>query len=894
MSQQTIVSSNIMDQALNLNLMQNLLKGSKGNSCFWTTISNYILLIGQDQFKSLFKAIVDKVSAEIQKANFTTLVGLYDVASSLVSKLFFFLKPLFWVVNRIKCLFKDDTPMIGQYHTMSIDVSPYDKCLYFPMEFKQCFWESILKPKYSNFIKFRQEVVSLSQKDKTSIITEEKFSNIVITTDDFEAKLMSPIKFEFINNGSKTIHSLAKLKVEYNLFDDGDYYEFLEESGRTASLKENELDYISLNLYVLIPNVHISAALKSTFYDWKDLCDLLNNGKFPIFIETYFYAFSNCISPPRLYFTSDRTDVNARRLINDLNHVNITPQKQSIIINKEIMKLYNIDVKIPTLEKILPLIKDYVYRISFNDERFKIYFIFCVFVMLMFNESRVLIKKTYDEIKKTRKYPKYFEIKDYCVKPIEGGETSPRDSFCNVFNIPIDVNDHTAFICKIYCCCPYFENSESKDILEPFVERIENFFNKTVPQPFRSDNGLKFFINYLFKSCSFLEVPFPNIELGSSSSGSKSSSSDSSANKEQSVDICLTSKNNNDNVELQNKFIKFCQNICEQIVSDNEPDKNIDVYTISIDRQEVKSEKPNPDFEIWKQKIDLLKELTESKDPAAIKQYGEMCALQPTSVIESVSINKIIKRTKINSVQKSLSTMYLSKKDKTTLTSLLHTFRNNIKKFEKLGLPKKLGVLLHGLPGCGKTSTVIAIATYLQKDIYYLNLNGVKTNEELSMLFDYVVKETSTSGIIVMEDVDAMTKVVHKRNYDIISPQSLTTVDLIDSNENPLTLEYFLNILQGTLTRDNSVFIATTNHLEILDPAFYRAGRFDIKIEMKPADHYQISEIYKTFFERPIDEEKLKKIPQHKYTPAQFIFKFAEFIIDPNASDDEILNEFYD
>ena len=479
---------------------------------------------------------------------------------------------------------------------------------------------------------------------------------------------------------------------------------------------------------------------------------------------------------------------------------------------------------------------------------------------------------------------------------MEGGERTPRDSFCNVFNIPIDVNDHTAFISKIYCCCPYFENSESKDILEPFVERIEKFFNKTVPQPFRSDNGLKFFINYLFKSCSFLEVPFPNIELGSSSSGS-------SANKEQSVDICLTSKNNN-NVELQNKFIKFCQNICEQIVSDNEPDKNIDVYTISIDRQEVKSEKPNPDFEIWKQKIDLLKELTESKDRAAIKQYGEMCALQPPSVIESVSINKIIKSTKINSVQKSLSTMYLSKKDKTTLTSLLHTFRNNIKKFEKLGLPKKLGVLLHGLPGCGKTSTVIAIATYLQKDIYYLNLNGVKTNEELSMLFDYVVKETSTSGIIVMEDVDAMTKVVHKRNYDVvsdkvrpseaISPQSLTTVDLIDSNENPLTLEYFLNILQGTLTRDNSVFIATTNHLEILDPAFYRAGRFDIKIEMKPADHYQISEIYKTFFERPIDEEKLKKIPQHKYTPAQFIFKFAEFIIDPNASDDEILNEFYD
>jgi ATP-dependent 26S proteasome regulatory subunit len=109
-----------------------------------------------------------------------------------------------------------------------------------------------------------------------------------------------------------------------------------------------------------------------------------------------------------------------------------------------------------------------------------------------------------------------------------------------------------------------------------------------------------------------------------------------------------------------------------------------------------------------------------------------------------------------------------------------------------------------------------------------------------------------------------------------------------------LSLEYFLNILQGTLTRDNSVFIATTNHLEILDPAFYRPGRFDIKIEMKPADHYQIEQIYQTFFDRPINQENLKQISEFKWTPAQFIFKFAEYISNPNASDTEILGEFYD
>jgi ATP-dependent 26S proteasome regulatory subunit len=198
------------------------------------------------------------------------------------------------------------------------------------------------------------------------------------------------------------------------------------------------------------------------------------------------------------------------------------------------------------------------------------------------------------------------------------------------------------------------------------------------------------------------------------------------------------------------------------------------------------------------------------------------------------------------------------------------------------------------LPGCGKTSTVIAAATYLQKDIYYLNLNGVKTNEDLGMLFDYVVKETTTSGIIVMEDIDAMTQVVHKREEDGNKNQRASTAaELIENNESALTLEYFLNILQGTLTRDNSVFIATTNHLEVLDPAFYRAGRFDIKIEMKPADYYQIEQIYQTFFDRAINQENLRRIPEYKYTPAQFIFKFAEYIMNPTASDEEILGEFY-
>jgi hypothetical protein len=51
--------------------------------------------------------------------------------------------------------------------------------------------------------------------------------------------------------------------------------------------------------------------------------------------------------------------------------------------------------------------------------------------------------------------------------------------------------------------------------------------------------------------------------------------------------------------------------------------------------------------------------------------------------VDDIKINKSVKCTSINQVQKDISTMYLSLKDKTTLTSLLHLFKNNKKEFNK-------------------------------------------------------------------------------------------------------------------------------------------------------------------------------------------------------------------
>jgi SpoVK/Ycf46/Vps4 family AAA+-type ATPase len=107
-----------------------------------------------------------------------------------------------------------------------------------------------------------------------------------------------------------------------------------------------------------------------------------------------------------------------------------------------------------------------------------------------------------------------------------------------------------------------------------------------------------------------------------------------------------------------------------------------------------------------------------------------------------------------------------------------------------------------------------------------------------------------------------------------------------------MTLDYFLNILQGTLTPEDSIFIVTTNHYEQLDPAFTRDGRFDVKIQLDLCDHHQIQEIFRDFIGRPIDPDVLSQIPEYQYSPAKLIFHLKEYILgDANALPDAVILE---
>lgn len=180
------------------------------------------------------------------------------------------------------------------------------------------------------------------------------------------------------------------------------------------------------------------------------------------------------------------------------------------------------------------------------------------------------------------------------------------------------------------------------------------------------------------------------------------------------------------------------------------------------------------------------------------------------------------------------------------------------------GIPYRRGYLLHGVPGSGKSSLIMALAHEMQLPIYMLQLSSEQmTDDTLNSLLQYGMHDPPT--ILLLEDVDLIhSAVLHRRKQrggglglsdaedeqEAEQAESDTEQDRRGGKRRGgrLTLSGLLNALDGPTATVGRLLFMTTNARDRLDPALLRSGRIDYELRFGDSDADQIQRLFVRFY----------------------------------------------
>lgn len=199
--------------------------------------------------------------------------------------------------------------------------------------------------------------------------------------------------------------------------------------------------------------------------------------------------------------------------------------------------------------------------------------------------------------------------------------------------------------------------------------------------------------------------------------------------------------------------------------------------------------------------------------------------------------------------------VFSSKED---VINYIDTWVSHIPDYHELNVPCKLSILLHGVPGTGKSTFAQALAKHL----------GIDTIKSISPIYfsmdkkDYHNKYQSV--VYLLDDLDSF---VFDRESDKADRESNNILGrILAFLDNPPSYNYKL--------KDGRVFpisivVATTNYFDKLDPAIKRYGRFDFQLEMNNLNEKEADELCHTYslsLYDILDPKKIKK--DAEYSPA--------------------------
>ncbi len=210
--------------------------------------------------------------------------------------------------------------------------------------------------------------------------------------------------------------------------------------------------------------------------------------------------------------------------------------------------------------------------------------------------------------------------------------------------------------------------------------------------------------------------------------------------------------------------------------------------------------------------------------------------------------------------RRNISTVIMNKDLKAKILHDIEEFRGSREWYEQRGLPYKLSLMLHGIPGTGKSSLIKALASHFNMNLCVMQINMMTDNS-----IERALTTVPANSIVVIEDFDSVSasqaragmagkplseqaRQLQKPVNPDGSPTPATTVTTKVDLFGALTLSGLLNALDGVVSLDGTIVILTTNVADTLDPALVRAGRIDHSIELGMLTHNEIRDYIELMF----------------------------------------------
>ena len=222
------------------------------------------------------------------------------------------------------------------------------------------------------------------------------------------------------------------------------------------------------------------------------------------------------------------------------------------------------------------------------------------------------------------------------------------------------------------------------------------------------------------------------------------------------------------------------------------------------------------------------------------------------------------------------------------LKERLDLFINHPDWYMERGIPHSLGIMLHGVPGAGKTSTIKAIAKDTHRHIFNLSLRPYTSQRQLTNLFfnetvvvygndgnKQTLKIPLNRRVYVIEDIDCLTDVVMDRGL---------TGGKVTKDGDAVTLSFLLNLLDGVLETPGRILVITSNFPEKLDKALVRPGRIDVTIDFQNASRAFILDMINKFYSLSLTIDAIPAELDGVFTPAEVMESMCMHFKEPERA----------